>query len=78
LYLQLQNKPEQEVLAALDLRNSYALQDYKTAAQHYKLPQIKNIINLLNLYDLKAKGVDNTAPPEALLKELTFRLIVGE
>lgn len=78
LYLQTQNKPEQEILATLELRNSYALQDYKEAAKHYKLHQIKNIIGLLHLYDLKAKGVDNLAPPEALLKELTFRLIVGD
>lgn len=78
VYMLLPHKTEQEILQALELRNSYALQDYKEAAKNYKPQQIKNIIGLLHLYDLKSKGVDSTAPPEALLKELTFRLIVGD
>lgn len=78
VYMHLKNRPEADILKAMDLRNSYALQDYKEAAGKYSLSQVKKSVDVLHQYDLKSKGVDNLAPPEALMMEMTYRLLTGE
>ncbi|MBU6341501.1 MAG: DNA polymerase III subunit delta [Bacteroidetes bacterium] len=71
-------KPEHEIVKALELRSEWFLKEYKIGLQHYTLPQIIKIIELLKVYDLRSKGVDtdttNTGEAE-LMKELFWKII---
>lgn len=70
-----QSRPEQETMVAMGLKNTFFLKEYREAARHYTMLKTKQIISLLNEYDLKSKGVDSQAAPPELLKELVFRIL---
>jgi DNA polymerase III subunit delta len=63
-------------LKALNLRNEYALRDYKAALKNYNYAQSERIIGYLKDYDLRSKGVNNVNVEEGeLLKELVFKIL---
>ncbi len=63
-------------MKALNLRNEYALRDYKVALKNYSYPQSERIIGYLKDYDLRSKGVNNVNVEEGeLLKELVFKIL---
>lgn len=55
----------------------YYLSDYRNGARFYSLAKTEKIINLLNEYDAKAKGLYATGNMSNgdLLRELTFRIL---
>jgi DNA polymerase-3 subunit delta len=67
---------DNEIAAALGMRSSYFLQDYRVAAKNYNKPKTEEIISLLHEYDMKSKGVnrDNTTESE-LMRELIYRIL---
>ncbi len=74
----LKNKPDRDIQQTLKLRSTYALREYRSAIRHFPLAKTEEIIGLLKIYDLKAKGVDyNTVGKEdgELLKELIFKIL---
>ncbi|MDL2297349.1 DNA polymerase III subunit delta [Bacteroidales bacterium OttesenSCG-928-E04] len=44
-------------------------------AQRYSVPQLQKIVSLLREFDLKAKGINNNASDEELIKELIYRIL---
>lgn len=55
--------------------NAFIANKNASYAMKYSLPQLMKIISVLREYDLKAKGVDNDAPDEELLKEMIYRIL---
>ena len=74
----LKNKPDRDIQQALKLRSSYALREYRSATKYFPLTKTEEIIGLLKIYDLKAKGVDYNTVGKGdgeLLKELIFKIL---
>lgn len=74
----LQNRPEEEILKAFNLRSAYFLREYRTALRHFSKTKTEKVISLLKEYDLKSKGVDysSTGKEEGeLLKELIWQIM---
>ncbi len=72
---QLGNKPENEVLEALELRSAFFLKDYRLAARNFNGPKSAEVIGLLHQFDLKSKGVDSSQPEDGLVRELVYRIL---
>jgi DNA polymerase III subunit delta len=69
-------RKDDEMAKLLDLRGTWALAEYRTAARHYPAHKATQIIGLLHEYDLKAKGVDYTGTDEnELLRELVWKIL---
>lgn len=64
-----------ENVAAIFGGNAYIANKNAAYALKYSQAQLRNIISLLREYDVKAKGVDNDAPDEELLKEMIYRIL---
>jgi DNA polymerase-3 subunit delta len=63
-------------IAALIKVSPFFVKDYKVAAQNYGIEKLEQIFYLLEEYDLRSKGVDNTGVKEGeLMKELVFRIL---
>lgn len=70
------DKSETALMAALGLRNTYALKDYQLAARNYSRDKVCAIVKAIKLADLKSKGIDAGSQTEAdILKDLTFRIL---
>lgn len=53
----------------------YALKINRAAAQRYSVIELKKIIGVLREFDMRAKGVNNNASEEEVLKELIYRIL---
>jgi DNA polymerase-3 subunit delta len=53
----------------------YFVKDYEQAARTFSYDKTMYIISLLREYDLKSKGVDSTAGPGELMRELMFKIL---
>ncbi len=72
-----QDKSKANISSVLGI-NPYFFNDYATAVRVFTEPKTKKIISLLRTYDLKSKGVDNSAAYGSdgeLLKELIYKII---
>lgn len=69
-------KNDQALMAALQLKSSFFLKEYKEALKHFNLTQLEQALFLLREYDLKSKGVNNTGGQDAgLLQEMVSRMM---
>lgn len=69
------NKPEREIATTIKI-NPRMIWQYKKAAKNYDPNKLARIIGYLREYDLKSKGVNNTATPDGeLLRELIFKIL---
>lgn len=56
--------------------NPFFVKDYTLAATNYKPRKISEIFSILEEYDLKGKGVNNSSAPSGeLLKEMIFKIL---
>ena len=73
----LPQKSEQNVMKALNFRNTYMAQDYMAGLRNYNVNEVMEIISNLRTFDAKSKGIDN--PPYTsngeLLKELVYKIM---
>lgn len=54
----------------------YRVYEYKSAAKHYSPQKIEEVFSILQEYDLKSKGVNNSSVSDMeLYKELSFRIL---
>lgn len=54
----------------------YFVKDYQAAAQKYSMRQTAKVLQLLNEYDLKSKGVGaSSLPLEELMKEMVLKIV---
>lgn len=78
VYHAVKQRPEQDILTAMQLRSSYFLKEYRAAAKHFPPNRTERAITLLREYDLMSKGVgySNTGkPPGSLTQELVWRIM---
>ena len=76
LFIENQRLPEKEVMTLLGMRSPFFLRDYRTAARHYNLQEVGLAIQILETYDMRAKGVNNFhTSMEELMKEMTYFLL---
>jgi DNA polymerase-3 subunit delta len=73
-YHWLKSQGERELPKALGVPYFF-IKDYETAAKHYSPAKLIKIIHHLRDYDLRSKGINNTAADGELLKELTFKIV---
>lgn len=72
----IKNNSDKDILSALQLRNEWALKEYKAALRFFTLPQCEHILGLLCEYDLRSKGVENVSASEGeLLREMVYRIL---
>lgn len=53
----------------------FFVKDYEQAARTFNYGKTMQVISLLREYDLKSKGVESTAGPGELMKELMFKIL---
>lgn len=79
IYLMHQAKPksDSEIVTVLGIKPfSFVINEYKTAARNYSPKKTEQVIALLQDYDLRSKGVNDTGSEEAaLLKELVYKIL---
>ena len=69
---------DKDLMAALQLKSIFFLNEYKDALRQYSLSQLENILFLLREYDLKSKGVNSKVSSEGqLCKEMISRMIIN-
>jgi len=70
-------KSEQNVMTALNFRNTFMTQDYMAGLRNYTVNEVLEIISQVRTFDAKSKGIDN--PPFTthgeLLKELVYKIM---
>jgi DNA polymerase III subunit delta len=71
----IENKSENEILVALELRGAWFLKDYSIAAKNYSLPKVSQILSILADFDLRSKGVGSSQPEEELVRELVWLIL---
>lgn len=73
----LPRKTEENVMKALNFRNTFMTQDYMAGLRNYNVNEVMEIISHLRIFDAKSKGIDN--PPYTtngdLLKELVAKIM---
>ena len=75
LYHQVKVKRQDNIANILGV-HPYFLKEYINASNKYSVPKLFEIFNLLNEYDLKAKGIRNNSTSNSeLLKELTWKIL---
>lgn len=68
------DKSDAALMQELDLKNSFALKDYKEGLRYYRAGAIDGIIHALRNYDAMSKGIGSTQNEYDLLKELIFKI----
>lgn len=68
------DKSDSSLMQELDLKNSYALTDYKNGLRNYKAGAIDAILHAIRNHDVMSKGVGSTQNEFDLLKELVFKI----
>ena len=73
----LPSKSEENVMKALNFRNTFMTQDYMAGIRNYNVNEVLEIISHIRTFDAKSKGIDN--PPFTthgeLLKELVYKIM---
>jgi DNA polymerase-3 subunit delta len=67
--------PDREAAAFIGCGQNFVYQ-YRTAAKNYSIPNLEKVFEVLQEYDLKSKGVNNSSVEDLeLYKELSYRLL---
>lgn len=77
VYQHMQNLPDAEAQKALKT-NYMAMKDLKSFIKNYSLSQTEGIMEILQEYDLKFKGVGTIGSSESMLTEMVFKIIHPE
>jgi len=71
------DKSDTSLIAALELKNQYALRDYRDGLQHYNARQALAAIHAIREYDTHSKGIGSMQNEYELLKELVFKIFTA-
>ncbi len=72
---QFKNVMDKDLAGVLKV-SPFFVKDYKVAAKNYSEKKLEQIFYILEEYDLRSKGVNNTGTKEGeLLKEMVFRIL---
>lgn len=72
------DRTDRAIMNALDLRNTYALADYKTTMSNYSPSQIIEVIGLLREADAFGKGNGSRLPVERIMENLIFKILMTD
>ena len=70
----LQDKSDNALMAELELKNTFALRDYKDALRNYSFRAVCAILHEIRNTDAQSKGIGSTTDEYDLLKELIFKI----
>lgn len=70
----LPDKSAEGMMKALQLNNSFALQDIKTGMRNYTAGSCLRIIRAIREFDINTKGVNSTQKDVELIKELIYKI----
>lgn len=70
----LKDKSDSSIMAELDLKNSYALTDYRNGLRNYNARMAWGVIHAIREQDAKSKGIGSNQNEYELLKELIFKI----
>lgn len=71
------DKSETGLLQLLELKNKYALNDYRDGLQRYNARQALAAVHAIREYDCQSKGIGSTQNEYELLKELIFKIFTA-
>lgn len=71
------DKSDASLMAALELKNAYALRDYRDGLRCYNARQALAAIHSIREYDTQSKGIGSTQNEFELLKELVFKIFTA-
>jgi len=70
------NKSDQEIAKRIRLPNTFFVKEYRKAAANYSISALTKIFSYIKEADARSKGIGNrSTPPEAILKELVFKIL---
>lgn len=72
------DKSDAALMQMLELKNVYALSDYRDGLQRYNARIVLGAIHFLREYDCKSKGIDSSQNEYELLKELIFNIFTAQ
>ncbi|MDE6577689.1 MAG: DNA polymerase III subunit delta [Muribaculaceae bacterium] len=72
------DKSDAALIQALDLRNVYALPDYRDGLRNYSARMVLAAIHAIREFDTKSKGIESTQNEYELLKELVFKIFTAQ
>ncbi|MDE6298380.1 MAG: DNA polymerase III subunit delta, partial [Muribaculaceae bacterium] len=72
------DKSDSSLMQAMEIRNVYALRDYRDALQRYNARMALAAIHAIREYDTKSKGIESTQNEYELLKELIFKIFTAQ
>ena len=71
----LPSKDDSSLMVALEAKNAYSLNDYKTGLRTYSPAKAVNAIHHLREFDAKNKGIGSFGNEYNLLQELIFKIM---
>lgn len=71
------DKSDASLLAALELKNQYALRDYRDGLSRYNARQALSAVHAIREYDTNSKGIGSAQNEYELLKELVFKIFTA-
>ncbi len=71
------DKSDSSLINLLELKNQYALRDYRDALQYYNARQALAAVHAIREYDCQSKGIGSTQNEYELLKELIFKIFTA-
>lgn len=77
VYQYTKDKTPSGYMAALDLKNQWALRDYETASRNYNVRQTIEIISAIREADAKCKGIGSRQNEYAIIKDLVFHILTA-
>lgn len=71
------DKSDMALITLLELKNQYALRDYRDGLQYYNARQALAAVHAIREYDCQSKGIGSTQNEYELLKELIFKIFTA-
>ncbi len=71
------DKSDASLMEALELKNTWALRDYRDGLQRYNARQALAAVHAIREYDCNSKGIGSNQNEYELLKELIFKIITA-
>lgn len=71
------DKSESSLMSELDIKNSYSLNNYRTALRYYNARQALAAVHAIREHDCMTKGIGSTQNEYDLLKELMFKIFTA-
>lgn len=72
------DKSDDSLMRVLELKNPYALRDYRDGLQRYNARMALGVLHAIREFDAHSKGIGSTQNEYELLKELVFKIFTAQ